>query len=227
MHNSLPLFEKYEKIRPFFEVLKASNAMSYDKMSVFWLRYLQTRHNFPSFNEILLFRRGMASGIGYKKQIDQKNEYDAFLLELGRAQAAAPMDFLIQNQESNIGLPYQYFKNGIISSSAGLHNCVNVYYIIQAMKKYLPSAAKYILEIGAGYGGSADLLIRILNPDVYVICDLPQNLFLSAYYLSVNHPEYELFFVNENIPSISSPKAFVFLHTRRAGTNQNEFRFCS
>jgi hypothetical protein len=48
---------------------------------------------------------------------------------------------------------------------------------------------RVLLEIGAGYGGLAQQLRRMIEPDaVYVIVDLPEMLFWSAVFLRVNDP---------------------------------------
>ncbi|MGH1418066.1 MAG: putative sugar O-methyltransferase [Hyphomicrobiaceae bacterium] len=47
-----------------------------------------------------------------------------------------------------------------------------------------------VLEIGAGYGGMANLLIKRGAVISYTIVDLPDNLALSAYYLTMENPDF-------------------------------------
>lgn len=48
-----------------------------------------------------------------------------------------------------------------------------------------------ILEIGAGYGGLASILLKSDMPVSYTIIDLPENLVLSNFYLTEQFPEYQ------------------------------------
>jgi putative sugar O-methyltransferase len=204
-------FQRYNEIRPFFDELLARGDLADARMSSFWRKNLAQRHNFPTFNEILTFRRGLASAIGYSFKLDEETEYVTFRRMFGRARALAPLDYLTANQESGVGTPYQYCKDGILSSSAGIENVANAYRIETVLQEYPVTPAQHcILEIGAGYGGVAEALIRRLNPATYVVCDLPHNLFLSAFYLSVNYPERSLCFVNENAPETIPPNSLVF-----------------
>ncbi len=60
-----------------------------------------------------------------------------------------------------------------------------------------------ILEIGAGYGGMAEILTRMLTPASYTIIDLPEMLQLSTYYLREIHPDANYDFRKpENIDSL-------------------------
>lgn len=216
-------FARYEKVRPFFDYLVQKGDLSEDRMSGFWREYLDKRSNFPTFNEAITFRRTMASGIGYSTNIDEASERTTFLLDLGRAKCCTPTVFLQENQESNIGQPFQYSKDDILSSPAGLHNCANAYQILTALKNAGLPRVKRVFEIGAGYGGVADVLIRNLAPDIYVICDLPQNLFLSAYYLSVNHPTRKLQFVHSTTPKQINRNSLVFCTPAGIGCIEEKF----
>jgi putative sugar O-methyltransferase len=211
MKNNLLEWRRYNEVRPFFDELMASGDLSTAHMSTFWQKTLEKRHNFPSFNDIITFRRGLASSIGYVFRISENTERRTFLRMFGRARALAPLEYLQANQESSIGDPYQFFKDGILSSSAGVDNVANAHRIETMLGEYRVAPDEHrILEIGAGYGGVAEVLIRRLNPAVYVVCDLPQNLFLSAFYLAANYPERRLVFVNDHPPEQIGANSLVF-----------------
>ncbi len=57
----------------------------------------------------------------------------------------------------------------------------------------LSTEAPVILEIGAGYGGLAYHLSRIVRKAKYVIVDLPETLLLAASYLTITCPERPLY----------------------------------
>jgi len=209
--NNLLEWQRYQEIRPFFDQLLASDDLSTPHMSSFWRKNLEQRRNFPTYNEIVTFRRGLASAIGYSFKINEDVERQAFLRMFGRARALAPLQYLQENRESNVGHPYQFYEDGILSSSAGIDNAANAYRIETALQQYHVAPSEHrILEIGAGYGGVAEVLIRRLNPAVYLICDLPHNLFLSAFYLGVIFPARKLHFVNNEAPETISDSALIF-----------------
>lgn len=210
MRQNILRLNKYNEIRIFFDELLENGDLSIESMSSFWKETLDKRYNFPTFNEIATFRRGMATNIGYRRAINEDSEYIEFMLNFGRASSIAPLEYIKSNQETDVGAPYQFFKDGILSSSAGLHNTVAAYRIGKALKDLRVTPKHRILEIGAGYGGVADILVRNLNPEVYVICDLPHNLFLAAYYLSANHPDFNLYFINESPPERIAEHSLVF-----------------
>ncbi len=103
--NNLLEWHRYNEIRPFFDELLAKSDLSTTHMSSFWRKTLDKRHNFPSFNDIITFRRGLASSIGYGFRIDEDIERKTFLRMFGRARALAPLDYLQAHQESNVGQP--------------------------------------------------------------------------------------------------------------------------
>jgi len=116
-------------------------------------------------------------------------------LDFERACSIAPIEYLCRSQESNLGSPYQFERDRKISSASGVHNAAQGYQIEKALGEQSKTSIDRILEIGAGYGGGAEVLIGNLGRSAYFICDLPHNLYLSAIYLAVNFPERSLWFV--------------------------------
>jgi hypothetical protein len=54
-----------------------------------------------------------------------------------------------------------------------------------------------ILEVGAGYGGMANYILRDLNDCCYIDLDLPETLAIAAYYLLLTHSERSIFLYGE------------------------------
>lgn len=50
-----------------------------------------------------------------------------------------------------------------------------------------------IMEIGAGYGGLAHGLMQVAPGHTYVIVDLPETLFFSGVYLTINNPDKRIY----------------------------------
>jgi SAM-dependent methyltransferase len=90
-------------------------------------------------------------------------------------------------------------------SAGGIINALTVYRILDRCRQRRFARTKlHVLEIGAGYGHVAEQLLRRLPIERYVICDLPQNLFLSSFYLQANSPEREVRFIRPGEPEDSS-----------------------
>jgi len=192
------LYKSYTKIRPFFERLIEKNEFSENYMSDFWKKRLDSRENFPNFNELVVFRRDHAASIGYDKNNTVEKEIINFQINYDRAIFAVPENFILDNQESLVGNPFVFSKGKVLSSSAGLNNTVSAYWALSALSNRIEdSDLENVLEIGAGYGGVAELIIRNKKPKCYVLCDLPHNLYLTAFYLSANHPEYRICFSSD------------------------------
>jgi len=207
--------DKFNAIRPFFDSLIESGELSHDYISYFWSDIIDRRSNFPTYNELATFRRGgQASYIGFSPGADEESEFVRFQLDFERARSIAPIEYLRRNQESDLGLPYQFERDGILSSASGLHNAAQAYQIEKALNEETPLSNHRILEIGAGYGGVAEILIRNLEPSTYVICDLPHNLYLSAIYLAVNFPDRSLYFVDDRAPEHVDDNSLVFVTPR-------------
>ncbi len=103
-------------------------------------------------------------------------------------------------------------------------NVANAYRIEIALRDYQRTPSEHrILEIGAGYGGVAEVLMRRLNPAIYVVCDLPHNLFLSSFYLAANYPEHKLYFVNDRAPEHIDTNSLVFVTPRGLECIQEHF----
>ena len=207
--------QKYNAIRPFFEKLIEKGELSHENMSSIWSDILDRRANFPTYNELATFRRGgIASHVGDWASIDENSEFVRFQLDFERACSMAPIEYFRHNQESDLGLPYQFERDGIVSSATGLHNATCAYQIEKALGDHETISSHRILEIGAGFGGLAEKLIRNLAPSTYVVCDLPQNLYLSATYLAVNFPARSLYFVDDQAPEQITDGSLVFATPR-------------
>jgi putative sugar O-methyltransferase len=60
------------------------------------------------------------------------------------------------------------------------------------------SKIKRVIEIGGGYGALARIF-KIMNKDItYTIIDLPESLFFAHVFLSVNFPDANIAYINEN-----------------------------
>lgn len=201
-------WEKYNEIGPFFLELSQKGRLESEHASELWARLLSERKGFPAFNDILLFRR-MHLGFSFSAKHDEKQALHDFNLEFNRCLSEMPPAELSELEESDVGMPRQYAREGVLSSHNGLRNAFSANRVIKNAEK-LGSPSDVILEIGPGFGGVADILIRRLNPKAYVICDLPHNLYLSSFYLSINHPERKIVFIDQETKEIPDENCLVF-----------------
>ncbi len=109
-----------------------------------------------------------------------------------------PPSYIIYEPDGGIGFS---LDNGKIVS----HDILRFQYIIKTFYRYgiifsilsIGQERKFILEIGAGYGGLAHHLSNILENVTYIIVDLPETLLFSASYLSLHNPNKRIY-VYEN-----------------------------
>lgn len=85
------------------------------------------------------------------------------------------------------GNPTLIHVHGIPSAIPVLQNETR----IRQLHPYLPTGRKLrVLEIGAGYGGMANLLLKRGVVESYTVVDLPDNLAISAFFLPLENPDY-------------------------------------
>jgi putative sugar O-methyltransferase len=157
---------------------------------------------------MLLLRRGFSYAIG-----DRGAEAD---MQVHRADARARWDVMRRVvpdayfgsfEESAVGSPVAFEFDEHTLSAAGIVNALTSHRVIEACARVgLNGRPLRILEIGAGYGGVADQLLQRLDVSLYAVCDLPENGFLSAFYLQANHPDREsLFLGTDEAPTGPQP----------------------
>jgi putative sugar O-methyltransferase len=85
-----------------------------------------------------------------------------------------------------IGNPYGYDIEGAVIN---WNSFVNHARAFRALRLLEEQARPIVAEIGGGFGGFAYHLLRTNRPLTYVNFDLPENLFISSYYLSLAFPD--------------------------------------
>jgi putative sugar O-methyltransferase len=203
----------YEGCVAYVKELRTASPPGLDaEVSEFWDEYLTQRRNYPDFNDMLMMRRGATFPLA-DREVGR---------DLGSAQREAPAawhvtshsvpeEFLKSVRESPVGCPPAFaFKSGMFSAG-GLVNALTVFRIIRACRLAgLDRRPLRILEIGAGYGQVAFQLFDHLTIRSYVVCDLPENLFLSSFYLQANFPSKKAHFVRDGA-SPDQAADFIFL----------------
>ena len=164
-----------------------------EHVSEFWADILgdERRRNYPSFDEMLVMRRGFTYPIADRGKSEDR--------EADRAYAEAAWRVVSQTvdrayfdawQESAVGAPLSYPFDGLRLTPGGIVNALTSSRIVAHCRANgLDSRPLRVLEIGAGYGQVAHQLLQQLEIETYAVCDLPENAFLTAYYLQANWPQ--------------------------------------
>jgi putative sugar O-methyltransferase len=195
----------YERSAAYVEQLRAERAMDgSDDVSPFWQEVLgeAKRRSHPTFSEMLVMRRGFTYPLGDRAKAGD-GEADQEYARAAYAVVSRSMDpaELATFDESALGAPpVEPFGADQALSGGGVVNALTLHRIERALATFGPHRPLRVLEIGAGYGAVADQLMRRVDVASYTICDLPENLFLSGYYVPANHPQRSVAFLRPVAP---------------------------
>jgi putative sugar O-methyltransferase len=208
---SLPgLRAAYDRCVAFAEATR--DARMDEHLSDFWRGILAERADYPSFNEMQVMRRGFTYPIADRGKAEDLQAETAYARAawdvVGRS---VPASYFDRFQESAVGCPTAFVFDGHVLSAGGIVNALTAYRIVSACERLgLMGRPLRILEIGAGYGQVAHQLLQQLDVETYAVCDLPENAFLTGFYLQANHPERETRFVGPDEPPASVAPGLVF-----------------
>lgn len=183
-----------------------------DDVSEFWRELLDdpARRSYPPFNEMLAVRRGATWPMAERSAeelhagVEEAHARTAYTI----ASRSVPAGFLARVEESPVGAPLVFpFPEGSFSANA-LTNAITAWRLVDWCERLGLDRPLRILEVGAGFGQMAHQLHGLLEIESYTICDLPENLFLSSWYLQAAHPELEARLVTR---SDAAPAALNFL----------------
>lgn len=180
----------YDRALAYVEDVRASGQAA-EHVSKFWGEILAGRANYPSFDELLLMRRGFTYPLAERRRSDDaaaEAEYASAAHFV--ASSSVPGQFLAELEEPAFGCPLSFDFGGKQLSANCLVNAITVHGVLEACRRAgIAGRTLRVLEIGAGFGQAARLLLERLDVEVYAVCDLPENLFLSAFYLQALHPD--------------------------------------
>jgi putative sugar O-methyltransferase len=208
----------YECGKAYINYLGESGLMARrNDASPFWQAIFQQkeRRDYPEFNDMLMMRRGATYALADRAPVTVNDFED----EREHAQHAyfvmsqsVPNSYFQELHESPLGCPVCFDFQGRMFSAGAITNALTSYRILEwCQSTGLDTHPLRILEIGAGYGQVAYQLFQKLKITSYTICDLPENLFLSAFYLQANLPNRKAVFVKEHGLPGNEPAELVFL----------------
>jgi putative sugar O-methyltransferase len=165
----------------------------YHDVSEFWREHLseEKRRNYPSFEEMLVMRRGFTYPLADRAKAGDIEEERAYAegawFVISRSMPPAWFD---RFEESSLGAPVAFELDGHTMSAGGVVNALTAHRIAHWLERSgLQDRRLRVLEIGAGYGQVAHQLMQVFDVESYTVCDLPENLFLGSFYLQGNFPQ--------------------------------------
>lgn len=171
--------------KPFYKAMKEQNT---DKIA-------ELLQNF--------FRNCLSTGImggeqAFKNSKDNPEVYKEFLHNFKVWTYSINSDCEIQELAMPpVGNPYGFDVEGQLINT----NCFWNHYRAHYCNKLLDGQEKSIVaEIGGGYGGFAYYLLKNNQSIAYINFDLPENLLISSYYLSLAYPDKRVLYFNEVKP---------------------------
>tara|TARA_Y100001970_G_scaffold230764_1_gene286666 strand:- start:17834 stop:18946 length:1113 start_codon:yes stop_codon:yes gene_type:complete len=156
-----------------------------DSMSKHWSLYYKDSNKFLSKENLENFRKEQILSKGMDDAKNLENEYKLQELASGFSHSfvkEAFPDQNIGNANSSIKYSGKYFDYGIVHHLKWY----------EKIRRYIESK-KIFLEIGAGFGSLARIILRNTPEIKYFIIDLPHANLLSTYYLQKNLPEKKIF----------------------------------
>jgi SAM-dependent methyltransferase len=166
----------------------------FGEMSQIWDAYLEGRTNFPKFDEFEVFLRHdsrFVSGIGMPLggRPDKTAYLEHFQTWRQRVENQFEPEDLAQWPEPVLGSPTIVEDKGYRASVLYIKNFAQAHLFRRIVERHHahPKGLR-LLEIGAGYGGVAEILLRMGIAKSCTVVDLPENLFLAAQFLQLSHP---------------------------------------
>jgi putative sugar O-methyltransferase len=176
-----------------------AEAGSHD-VSEFWRQHLSEakRRNYPSFEEMLVMRRGFTYPLADRANVGDREAERAYAEGAWYViSKSMPLSWFDRFEESSLGSPVAFDLDGHTLSAGGVVNALTASRIVGWCDRLHIGRDRplRVLEIGAGYGQVAHQLMQALEISSYAVCDLPENLFLGAFYLQGNFPDRRAQFV--------------------------------
>jgi SAM-dependent methyltransferase len=181
-------------------------------LSTFWREHLDARPGQPTFDDMLVFRRrGFTYGVGEVSTTDDPAAEARFArATTAVVKASAPDLRISEYPEPPIGCPHVFDVGGVLRSGSAVINALTSERIVaEARRAGIDRRPLAVLEVGAGYGQGPQQLFAHLPIRSYAVCDLPENLFLSSFFLQAALPDKPCAFVEPGRDP-ASPDGLVF-----------------
>jgi len=120
--------------------------------------------------------------------------------------------FILEHYKDNkVGNPC-YYRIPFIGTftEASIRQGYYIDRIIYLLKKYgYKEELCNVFEIGGGFAGLCGKFMTVLRPKRYILTDLPEDMFLSLYYLSKFFQNVSLIYLQEDLIKLEQPGIFI------------------
>lgn len=186
--------QRFDRISAQFEAACRNTGTGiFADTSQLWQNVFERRSNFPSFAQfgrILAHDSAFADGIGMPRLAEIDRYAEKYRTWVSRYTSEVDAVELAQWPEPAFGAPTILDHAGYRASVIYIKNFALSKLVETAAARHHPKGSGLkVLEIGAGYGGVAEILLRKGVAGSYTVVDLPENLFLSAQYLQRTFPD--------------------------------------
>lgn len=189
MNELAAKFETYTKIADAIsKAVELFPANRFSSSSALWKELFASRKKSLGFDNLLnLLNTGndLTKGIANKVPENQIDIYRRYYEDHFTSGAIASMPMGVS------GNPTPFFVHGIPVSLPLVQNYVRTQRISAFLsERRMKKTGLKVLEIGAGFGGMASLLISGGVVGSYTVVDLPENLAQSAFFLTSANPDF-------------------------------------
>lgn len=199
------------------------------RVSEFWKEEFSKRKNFPGINELQTFLRvenKFLKGMGVGRNGAFQEQQDWFLNVCHMIYQFVPEQFITSLKEPIFGSPRAFQYKNINNSAAFVMNTGTCYRCMVQAKQLLPEKRLRVCEIGPGWGALAQQLHQVLDIENYLICDLPQNLYLASIYLSQTLQDRKILFVgSSNSERVIDPNDKTLYISLPHGISKVDYKF--
>src|SRR5262249_10359143 len=129
----------------------------------------EKRRNYPSFDEMLVMRRGFTFPLADRAKVGETGVERAYAESAYAVVAPSVRDgWLDRVHESAVGAPVSFDVAGHRVTGGGVVNALTTYRVVEAVRRAgLAERPLRVLEIGAGYGQVAAQLRQVLEIESY------------------------------------------------------------
>ena len=188
----------YFKAKKYIEKWAKQKSDDKSKTSNFWQDIFDKRSNFPLLHEMYSFRSPLYSfGLGTGGDLSEDEERSRFNRFVQMVLEYIDENYLLSFDEEVFGGAKLHEYKGRYYSTSFLMNTGTSYVVNKHIAEHCSEQKLKILEIGPGWGGVAYQLMQKNDISNYVLCDLPNNLFLSSFYLQLLCPEMHHEFIED------------------------------
>lgn len=194
--------QDFDRIAAQFEVARVQSGTGiFSDTSSLWRGQSASAPTYAQFKRMLAPDSPLSESTGLGKPMDAQTYAARHEDWVSRYAATLDPAELARWPEPTVGAPVVLTHRGFSGSLPYIRNFALASVVEEAVARHgAQGRGLKVLEIGAGYGGVGEILLRKGIAASFTDVDLPQNLFLAAQYLQFTFPERVGAVVNRGAP---------------------------